>query len=63
MQKVTRWGNSCGVRIPAAILQAAGLKPGDHVHIRLMDSGDLRLRPAANAQPAEPLVIKETTKW
>lgn len=46
MQKLTRWGNSTGLRIPAAVLDAAGLKPGSYVSVRLMDSGDLRVRPA-----------------
>lgn len=63
MQKLTRWGNSCGVRIPASILQAAGLKPGAFVHIRLMDSGDVRLRPVVNARPAEPLIVREKCQW
>lgn len=62
-QKLTRWGASCGVRIPKPILNAAGLRPGDYVHIRLMDSGDLRLRPVTNSQPAEPLVVKEKSEW
>ena len=47
MQKLTRWGNSIGIRIPAHVLGAAGLKAGDHVYVRLMDSGDIRVRPVA----------------
>jgi antitoxin MazE len=53
MQKLTRWGNSVGVRISSQILASARLKPGDHVHIRLMDSGDIRVRPAKGRQQAE----------
>lgn len=53
MQKLTRWGNSVGIRIPAHVLGAAGLKSGDHVHVRLMDSGDIRLRPVKHIQPAD----------
>lgn len=53
MQKLTRWGNSVGIRIPAQVLGAAGLKPGDHVHVRLMDSGDIRVRPVKGRQQAE----------
>jgi antitoxin MazE len=30
---VRRWGNSAAVRIPAAILEAAGLKPDDPVEL------------------------------
>ncbi len=31
---VRRWGNSAAVRIPAAMLDAAGLKPDDQVEVR-----------------------------
>ena len=31
---VRRWGNSAAVRIPAATLAAAGLKPNDPVDVR-----------------------------
>ena len=48
MQKLTRWGNSIGIRIPAHVLGAAGLKSGDHVYVRLLDSGDIRVRPVKN---------------
>jgi antitoxin MazE len=33
-QHVRKWGNSAAVRIPAATLAAAGLKPGDSVEVR-----------------------------
>ena len=58
MQKLTRWGNSVGVRIGAHILASAGLKPGDHVHVRLMDSGDIRVRPVKDRQQVESEVAK-----
>ncbi|MBB1076376.1 AbrB/MazE/SpoVT family DNA-binding domain-containing protein [Rhodoferax sp. 4810] len=60
MQKLTRWGNSVGIRIPAQVLGAAGLKPGDHVHVRLMDSGDIRVRPVKGRRQAESVVAKTT---
>ncbi len=31
---VRKWGNSAAVRIPAATLAAAGLKPDDRVEVR-----------------------------
>ncbi len=31
---VRRWGNSAAVRIPAATLDAAGLKPDDQIDVR-----------------------------
>ena len=52
MQKLTRWGNSTGLRLPAAIMEAAGLKAGDYVFVRLLDSGDIRVRPTKLRMPA-----------
>lgn len=53
MQKLTKWGNSTGVRLNVSILEAAGLRPGDYVHVRLLDCGEIRLKPASGVQPAE----------
>jgi antitoxin MazE len=36
-QHVKKWGNSAAVRIPAATLAAAGLKPNDPVNVREED--------------------------
>ena len=38
--------------MPAAIMGAAGLKVGDHVFVRLLDSGDIRVRPTKLSAPA-----------
>jgi antitoxin MazE len=65
MQKITRWGNSCGIRIPAEVLRAAGLTAGAYVYVRLLDSGDIRVRPVVNRQLAadsEPSVPQQV-KW
>lgn len=32
-QKISIWGNSLGIRLPQAIIQQVGLKPGDLVAI------------------------------
>jgi antitoxin MazE len=29
--QVSRWGNSLAIRLPAAVVQALGLREGDHV--------------------------------
>ena len=50
--QLSRWGNSTGLRLPAAIMEAAGLKVGDHVFVRLLDSGDIRVRPTKSSVPA-----------
>lgn len=57
LQRLTRWGNSVGIRVPGSVLEAAGLKVGDYCEVRLLDSGDIRVRPAtaASASAIEPL--------
>jgi antitoxin component of MazEF toxin-antitoxin module len=43
--KLSRWGNSLGLRISRDIIERAALKPGDLMFIRLTDSGDIIVRP------------------
>lgn len=46
MARLTRWGNSDGgLRIPKPILEAAGLRAGDEIGCRLLDSGAILLTP------------------
>ena len=69
--RLSRWGNSTGLRLPAAIMEAAGLKVGDYVFLRLLDSGDIRVRPtkvrqvvvAAPAQEAALAKPPELDRW
>ena len=35
--QVSKWGNSLAVRLPAALVEALGLKDGDQIEIRLAD--------------------------
>ena len=41
--KVAKWGNSLGVRLPKAAVEAAGLKPGSELEM-IVEGSDLRLR-------------------
>lgn len=43
--KICKWGNSLGLRIPAAVAQVAGLKSGSAVSLRLLDNGSLLVTP------------------
>ncbi|RJF90651.1 AbrB/MazE/SpoVT family DNA-binding domain-containing protein [Sphingomonas cavernae] len=36
--RVTRWGNSLAIRLPAAVVEALALKEGDDIEVRI--SGD-----------------------
>jgi len=33
--QVAKWGNSLAIRLPAAVVDALGLKDGDHIEIRV----------------------------
>ena len=46
MAKLARWGNSNGgLRLPQTVLDAAGLRVGDDLACRLLDSGAILLTP------------------
>jgi antitoxin MazE len=32
---VAKWGNSLAIRIPASVVEALGLKPGDEVEVKV----------------------------
>ncbi len=36
--KVAKWGNSLAIRLPAAVVDALGLKEGDEIEIRVADA-------------------------
>ncbi|MEQ8347581.1 MAG: AbrB/MazE/SpoVT family DNA-binding domain-containing protein [Sneathiellaceae bacterium] len=38
--QVARWGNSLAVRLPAAVVEALGLKEGDEIEIHLDGARD-----------------------
>ena len=52
--RLNRWGHSVGLRLPAAVLAASGLSVGRSVSIRVLDNGDVRVRPIGKIEPAEP---------
>jgi antitoxin MazE len=41
--QVAKWGNSLAIRIPAAVVEVLGLKPGDEVAVRVANRQELRL--------------------
>lgn len=41
--QVSRWGNSLAVRLPAAVVEALGLKEGDDVEIHVTGRRSLEL--------------------
>jgi antitoxin MazE len=47
MSKISRWGNSLGVRLPKEIAATAGLRQGAFVTVRLMDNGSIQITPVS----------------
>lgn len=43
--RLCKWGHSLGFRVPKHIAERASLRAGDYLYIRLMDSGDIVIRP------------------
>lgn len=39
--QVAKWGNSLAIRLPAAVVEALELKPGDEVEVHVADARDL----------------------
>jgi len=39
--RVAKWGKSLAVRLPAAVVQALNLKPGDNIELRVAGARDL----------------------
>ena len=68
MTKICKWGNSLGLRLPAPIAAAAGLKSGTRVGVRLLDNGSLLVTPLSGPVAAndEQRVIRHSqliAKW
>lgn len=42
--QVSKWGNSLAVRLPAAVVEALGLKEGDNIEIHVEDAQTLGVR-------------------
>lgn len=49
MTKICKWGNSLGLRLPAPVALAAGLKKGTRVSVRLLDNASLLVTPVSGA--------------
>jgi antitoxin MazE len=51
--QVSRWGNSLAIRIPAAVVEALGLKEGDEIEVHV--AGERRFGLKRAAGPREHL--------
>lgn len=48
--QVSKWGNSLAVRLPAAVVQALGLKEGDDIELHVVGARELEVSRSADAQ-------------
>lgn len=65
MTKICKWGHSLGLRLPATVALAAGLKSGARVDVRLLDNGSLLVSGAVVVTDAGTPIkaIQPTDKW
>lgn len=50
--QVSKWGNSLAVRLPAAVVDALGLKEGDQIEIRIAGEREFAVRRDRSRQAA-----------
>jgi antitoxin MazE len=62
MTKISKWGNSAGVRIPAAALEAAGLSLGEEVEL-VARQGVVELRSPTRVPTIEELFAEAEKKY
>lgn len=48
--QVAKWGNSLAVRLPAAVVEALDLKPGDNIDIHVRDDRSFAIEKAPGAR-------------
>jgi antitoxin MazE len=53
--KVARWGNSLGVRLPKAAVEAAGVVAGSDLELSV-EGGEFRLKPQATPKTSRQLL-------
>lgn len=58
--KVTRWGNSLGLRVPRDIAARTGLREGARVEIEGCDDGRIVITPSRRRFTIEELVVGMT---
>jgi len=48
--QIAKWGNSLAVRLPAAVVEALDLKPGDHIHLHVTGDRSIAVEKAPGAR-------------
>ncbi len=55
--QISKWGNSTDVRLPKAVVEELGLKPGQEMDLSV-EGGEARLRPIRKQYRIEDLVAE-----
>ena len=48
--RVSKWGNSLAVRLPAAVLEALGIKEGDDIEIQVVGARAFEVKKASSVR-------------
>ncbi len=56
---VAKWGNSLAVRLPAAVVEALGLKEGDDIEITIADDREM----AVSRKPGRDELLKRLRQF
>ncbi len=48
--QVAKWGNSLAVRLPASVVEALDLKPGDHIDIHVQGARSFAIEKSPGAR-------------
>jgi antitoxin MazE len=48
--QVCKWGNSLAVRLPAAVVEALGLKEGDNIEIHVVEARIFEIKKSPGAR-------------
>ena len=59
--QVSKWGNSLAIRLPAAVVDALGLKEGDEIEISVAGERDFRV--ARDRSKEKALMQLREMKW
>lgn len=57
--RVSKWGNSLAIRLPAAVVEVLGLKAGDDIEVVVADSGRL----AVKRSPSNREILERLRKY
>lgn len=63
MQKVSKWGNSLGVRIPSRMAESMDLKQGDSVRLVPLGTASIGIAPVEPLSKSEALERLGRLRW